>query len=255
MPPARRRRARLARLRGLSRSLRMYYWPPGRGRALDAFYRPLVPSGGLAFDVGAHVGNRTASWRRLGARVVAIEPQPDFTALLRWLFRRDPGVVVEAVAVDRVDGTVELHLSPATPTVTTALRDFIKDTASIGSFADVRWSETLHVPALTLDTLIARHGVPDFVKIDIEGLEAAALAGLSQPVALLSFEFLAGAVPRAKASLDRLGALATWRFNVSRGESLSFEWESWVDRPTLDRWLDEVSGQDFSGDVYARLER
>jgi len=59
---------------------------------------------------------------------------------------------------------------------------------------------------------------------------------------------LARAVPRAKASLDRLDH---WRFNVSRGESLSWEFDGWVVRPTLDRWLDEVSGQDFSGDVYA----
>ena len=30
----------------------------------------------LAFDIGAHVGDRTAAFRRLGARVVAVEPQP-----------------------------------------------------------------------------------------------------------------------------------------------------------------------------------
>jgi len=60
----------------------------------------------------------------------------------------------------------------------------------------------------------------------------------------------AGAVPRAEASLDRL---ASWRFNVSRGESRTWEFADWSDRATLDRWLDTVSGQDFSGDVYARL--
>jgi len=63
------------------------------------------------------------------------------------------------------------------------------------------------------------------------------------------------AVPRAKASLDRLDRLSHWRFNVSRGESQTWEFHDWSDHPTLDRWLDTVSGQDFSGDVYARLER
>jgi len=213
-----------------------------------------VPEGALCFDVGAHVGNRTASWRRLGARVVAIEPQPDFTRLLRRLFRGDAGVVVEAVAVDRSDGELTLHLSPATPTVTTGSPGFIDDAAAIGSFRDVRWSRTIPVPAVTLDTLIARHGRPDFVKIDIEGLEEAALAGLSAPVPLLSFEFLAGAVHRAAASLDRLDQLGRWRFQVSRGESLAFAFDDWLDRRSLDRWLEDVNGQDFSGDIYARLE-
>ncbi len=233
----------------------MYYWPPGSGRRLDAFYRPLVPAGALCFDVGAHAGNRTASWRRLGARVVAVEPQPDFARLLRWLFGRDAGVTLVEAAVDRREGALELHLSPATPTVTTASRDFIAETRAIGSFDAVRWSERVTVPATTLDALIAEHGRPDFLKIDIEGLEEAALAGLSQPVPLLSFEFLAGAVPRAKAALARLHRLADWRFNVSRGESLAFEFDGWIHRAALEDWLDGIAGQDFSGDIYARLER
>jgi FkbM family methyltransferase len=41
----------------------------------------------------------------------------------------------------------------------------------------------------TLDELIGKHGVPVFIKIDVEGFEEAVLQGLSQPVRALSFEF------------------------------------------------------------------
>jgi predicted RNA methylase len=40
------------------------------------FYSQFVSSGDLVFDVGANVGNRSKIFSRLGARVIAFEPQP-----------------------------------------------------------------------------------------------------------------------------------------------------------------------------------
>src|SRR4051794_35313498 len=59
----------------LNRSLAYYYGDAGREAAIDTMYRRFVRPGDLVFDVGSHVGDRIASFRRLGARVVAVEPQ------------------------------------------------------------------------------------------------------------------------------------------------------------------------------------
>lgn len=245
--------ARLStRLQGLARSLLMYYWPPGNGRRLRAFYSTLVPPGALCFDIGAHVGNRSLTFHKLGCRVVAVEPQPDFARFLRHLFRHHQGIVLEEVAIAAEPGAVELFVSAATPTVTTASKRFIDGVATLPSFRQVRWGEAVRVPALTLDMLIARHGLPDFLKLDIEGLEEEALMGLSRAPGLVSFEFLASRIADARRCLDRLETLASWTFNVSRGESLAMEWPAFVARPVLDDWLAAHAGQDFSGDIYAR---
>ena len=62
--------------RATIRSLRIYYGDRRRAAAMDRLYGNFVRPGDLVFDVGAHVGDRVASFRRLGARVVAVEPQP-----------------------------------------------------------------------------------------------------------------------------------------------------------------------------------
>ena len=57
---------------------------------MDALYARFVKAGDLAFDIGAHVGDRISSFRRLGARVVALEPQPGPARAIRLIHGRDP---------------------------------------------------------------------------------------------------------------------------------------------------------------------
>ena len=81
-------------LAGVFRSLRLYRGDDARHAAMDRLHARFLGAGDLAFDVGAHVGDRIASFRRLGARVVALEPQPLCHRALRLLHGRDPGVTL-----------------------------------------------------------------------------------------------------------------------------------------------------------------
>ena len=72
-------------VRATVRSLRIYYGNRARAAAMDRLYGVFIQPGDLVFDVGAHVGDRVASFRRLGARVVAVEPQHAMARVLRPL--------------------------------------------------------------------------------------------------------------------------------------------------------------------------
>ncbi len=166
--------------RGVLRSMRIYYGGRERATAMDDFYRAFVRDGDLAFDIGAHVGDRVACFRRLGARVVALEPQPALARALSMLFALDRNVVIEQAAIASAPGSVELMINVDNPTVSTASADFIRAADGAAGWREQRWTRSVRVHATTLDALIARHGRPAFIKIDVEGFEAEALAGLTQ---------------------------------------------------------------------------
>jgi FkbM family methyltransferase len=217
-------------------------------------YAEFVQSGGLVFDIGAHVGNRTRAFASLGCRVVAVEPQPDFARVLRTLFARSALVeVVEAAATD-APGRTSLSISEGTPTVTTIAEAWREARALDPDFAGVRWNRQLDVETTTLDQLIARFGLPDFVKIDVEGAEALVLAGLTQAVTALSFEYLLSALEQLHTSMARLVTLGSYRFNWSAGESYRLASSRWLDADELLASLRSgEAGRQRSGDVYARL--
>jgi FkbM family methyltransferase len=239
---------------GIARSLRIYYGDGRRRRAMDALHARFLKPGDLAFDIGAHVGDRVASFRRLGARAVAVEPQPALARTLRVLYALDRGVTVEPVAVGRATGEIELKLNLSNPTVATASGDFIEAAAGAPGWEGQHWSRSIRVPMTTLDALIARHGEPCFVKIDVEGFEDEALAGLSRPLSALSLEFTTIQRDVALRAIERLAGLGRYAFNAALGESQQLAHAGPLDARTIAQWIKELPVGANSGDVYASLD-
>ena len=241
----------LRTVRGIVRSLSIYYARRGHGAAMDRLYARFVRPGDLVFDIGAHVGDRTAAFRRLGARVVAAEPQPALVRTLKLLYGRDKSVVIEPVALGRTDGAIELKINVDNPTVSTASDEFIAAAHGAPGWDGQAWTRRAEVPITTLDTLIARHGAPAFVKIDVEGFEAEVLAGLTHPLPVLSFEFTTIQRAVALAAIERCVALGLTRFDAALGETHTFVHDAWRSADEMRRWLAELPDTANSGDIYA----
>jgi FkbM family methyltransferase len=242
---------RLRTARGVARSLLIYYGNRRHGAAMDRLYARFVKPGDLVFDAGAHVGDRVAAFRRLKARVVAIEPQPALVRTLKLLYGRDSAVAIEPVALGEAAGTVELKLNIDNPTVSTASDDFVAAARGAPGWDDQAWSKRITVPLTTLDALVARHGEPGFIKIDVEGFEAQALAGLTRPVAALSFEFTIIQRAVALAALDRCVALGFTGFDAALGESQTLVHGTWRSADAIRAWLSGLPDEANSGDIYA----
>lgn len=220
---------------------------------MDRLYGRFVTRGDLVFDIGAHVGDRIAAFRRLGARVVAVEPQPALVRTLRLIYGRDRDVAIEPTAVGRAAGTIELKLNIDNPTVATASGEFIAAAREAPGWENQAWTADISVAITTLDQLIARHGMPSFAKIDVEGFEAEVLAGLTQPIPALSFEFTTMQRAVALAAIDRCAALGYASFDAALGESQALVHDRWLGSRDIAAWLAALPAEANSGDVYAVL--
>lgn len=252
--------------RGLRRAIAALTPPSARVRARQreravaaasrapalAWLRTFVPAEGLVFDVGANVGRKADLFRAIPARVVAIEPQPRCVAVLRELFAEDAGVAIEAVALGPEAGEAELLVADA-DTLSTLDPSFGEATRASGRFAAHRWSGRVRVPVRRLDELVARHGVPDYLKIDVEGFELQVLRGLSRPVPMTSVEFVPELWRRSVDCVGRLRELGPVEGNLVLGEETRFRYESWLAPDDLAAELEALSDRvDLFGDVYIR---
>jgi FkbM family methyltransferase len=237
---------------GVARSIAIYRARPWKQARLVAFYRGFVRPGDLAFDIGAHVGNRTLALASCGARVVALEPQAIFHRFLERTLPRE--VTLLRMAAGARSGQARLAVSTLHPTVSSLKPGLDKQLATAPGFENVSWDGEEWVDVTTLDELIRAHGRPNFIKIDVEGFETDVLEGLSQPVPCVAFEYLTADLPAARACLTRLDALGDYSYNLTRAEEHVFRLPEWTSSDRMMAALEAQSHREDWGDIYARLE-
>jgi FkbM family methyltransferase len=181
-----------------------------------------------------------------------VEPLPHCMRLLRRLFGENPAITLVEAAIGSAPGRQMLYLDPKNPTIATLSQSWIAAVQRRQDFAGISWNEEIDVAVTTLDALIAQHGLPVFCKIDVEGSEPAVLAGLSQPLPLVSIEYTTADPESARRCIERLCELDDYEFNWSVGESGRLRTETWLSSPAMILILEGMGIDDPSGDLYAR---
>lgn len=136
----------------------------------------------LVFDLGMHEGEDVAYYIQGGLRVVAVEADHRLVDRARETFAeniREGRLRLEhAAVVETAGGIVEFHLSQNT--LWNSISAPLANREGLGE-------RTVTAPTVDLPTLIRRYGLPGYCKIDLEGGDAAALAGLAHAPELPRF--------------------------------------------------------------------
>ena len=217
-------------------------------------YAQFIKPDDLVFDIGANRGGKSAAFLSLGARVIAVEPNPNCIDRLLKRFAKEVNAgrfVLLPAAVGRSAGRVQL-------------RQFALDggnTSGSDIFATALEQE-LGSPSAVFDvemiagaSLFDRFGVPAFIKIDVEGMDAEVLSTVPRRPRMLSFEFnlLPHLLPITKACLAEVTRLGFTEANFTDAAGTSLLLRKWV---PIDRILEEIArsaaGRALWGDVFVR---
>lgn len=228
-------------------------------RKLLRFYSQFVNEGDLCFDIGANIGNRTKVFLKLGATVVAVEPQNIcMRKLLKKYGNNDKVFLVhKALGAREGEGNLILSNSHTVSSMSKEWIDCVRDSDMFfTSTSAFQWHKNVTVPVTTLDRLIEKYGSPTVCKIDVEGFEYQVIRGLSQPVKVISFEFTPTPklINLAVESIKHLATIGNVQFNYSFGESMILALPEWADDSEICNVLLSIPYKTaFSGDIYARF--
>ena len=220
-----------------------------RKRMLD-FYAGFISRGDLVFDVGANIGVYSDAFQTLGARVVAIEPNPACCERLELIAKRSD-LIIENCAVGDELGTATMNVC-ADPTLSTLSNEWYETARTSPIHSGEEWLGAIEVRVATLDSLSKKYGAPSFIKIDVEGFEDRVLAGMSFAPKALSFEFHFGLLNIATACLNSPVLRSGYLFNYIDGMEPKLRLENWAGATRIERILAEEKSHTEYGDVFCR---
>jgi len=234
------------------------YWRVANPRVLAErageveFYRRVLTgfqTGDLVFDIGANQGYKTDIFLRLGARVVAVDPdefnQRTLTdKFLKWrLFRRS--VHIEGKAVSDRNATATMWLDAPGSAKNTLDQKWVENLREDDKRFGHRLSfgSTKSVTTITVDDLIDHYGLPFFIKIDVEGHELAVLRGMKCPVKYLSFEVnLPEFTSEGLQCIDRLHDISeTGTFNYATECQDNLALKTWMSHRDFAKIFDKLT--------------
>lgn len=141
----------------------------------------------LIFDIGANNGDFTEACLKQFAdtKVISVEPINSLATHLSQRFNLNSVTVLNLLVSDIDNASVPFYES-ATSTISTASTDWIHTSRFANSH---RWGAPINKKTTTLDKMIETFGIPDLVKIDVEGYELSVIRGLSRKINKLCFEW------------------------------------------------------------------
>ena len=190
----------------------------------------------LLFDIGANRGDAVIAGLEKGYKVIALEPAPKVYAELVKNYIYSPNVIPLKFAVsDSNNKEIEFY-ECIEDGLSTIEKSWLTDPSMPYNGKAYR---TIKANTITLDSLVDLYGVPDLIKIDVEGAEWFVFRGMTKKYKTLTFEWTIETLDEHIQQLKYLRSLGYTEYGPQFIEHHLQEPDYWfsLDKPNLDVWI------------------
>ena len=172
----------------------------------------------MYFDIGSHIGLWSLANIEQCNKIISIEASPITFKLLIDNCKND-NIVLLNYAVCNNNGNDITFYQAKCHVLSTINKDWLtKDTSR---FYNSSYQEII-CKTITIDKLIEQYGLPELIKIDVEGGEYECICSLTQKVKLLCFEWASEVNDITFKCIDYLLNLGYTQFYIQNGDNYLF---------------------------------
>lgn len=156
----------------------------------------------LLFDIGANRGDATYAGLNKGFdKIIAIEAAPKIYTVLASNFLYNASVIPLKYAVSDADYQNIKFYEAEEDGLSTMNLDWLTNETMPYAGKPYR---TVEATTITIDTLVKNYGVPDLIKVDVEGAEWAVFRGMTQKYGMITFEWTVNTLDEHQKQLEYL---------------------------------------------------
>ena len=176
----------------------------------------------LIFDIGFNVGEFTQTCfnKYKECSVIAVEANPNLcNAVSQHFFTNYNFSLLNNLVSNNEGEEIDFYICHNATGVSTASTKFMENSRFTKGSKNVeansiKWAEPIKVQSITVDAMIERYGMPDLIKIDVEGYEYTVLSGLTQKANDICFEWHEEERDNLYKILEHLQSLGYEKFGV-----------------------------------------
>lgn len=172
----------------------------------------------MFFDIGANIGKWALSNVSLCDKIVAVEASPSTYQNLVNQCKNDKIILLNYAVCNHTGEHITFYQAQF-DTLSTINKDWL--TKETSRFYNTSYTE-ITCKTITIDTLIKEYGVPELIKIDVEGGEYECITSLTQKVNLLCFEWASETNDITYKCLDYLSTLGYNDYYIQNGDDYTF---------------------------------